>query len=59
MLGITKPKIVFCEPSNIDRVRRELNQLGLDIPVYTFLQHPNGCSVDELLIETENEEDFM
>lgn len=59
MLGLTKPKIVFCEPSNIDRVRLALQELLLDIPVYTFDESPKDGSVDELLVETGNEKDFM
>lgn len=59
MLGLTKAKIVFCEPSNIDRVRLALTQLGLDVPVFTFGQHPTERSVKELLLETGNEGDFM
>lgn len=59
MLGITLPKIVICETSNIDRVRHALDHIDLDIPIYTFDEISNEKCVNELLSETGNEEDFM
>lgn len=60
MLGLTSPKIVFCESSNIERVRLTLEQLGLlDIPVYSFDGTTNYGSMDTFLDETKTEEDFM
>lgn len=59
MLKITNPKIVFCMPTNIDRVHEALEQLGLEIPVFTFDDSPKEGSVDQLLLETENEQHFM
>lgn len=59
MLKITQPKMVFCESSNVDRVREALEQLALDLPVYLFDDNSNGLSVEDLVAETGNEEDFM
>lgn len=63
MLALTKPKIVFCDTTNIGFVREALGILGLVIPIYTFGNVENEAGdvkcVDELLIETGNEDDFL
>lgn len=58
MLRMTTPRIVFCEPTNIDCVRLALEEVGLAIPIYTFNKHETAASVDELLLATGTEKDF-
>lgn len=35
MLGQTKPKIIFCETTNIGVIKKALQEIGLDSKLYT------------------------
>lgn len=63
LLAVTKPKIIFCEATNIGLVREALNGLGMVTPIYLFGKIPDGetdvNSVDELLTVTGTEQDFV
>lgn len=59
MLGKTKPKIVFCESRNIDRVREALTQLGTSVPIFTFDGLESESNIKKLLSSTGEEKDFM
>lgn len=58
MLGLTQPKIVFCENQNINRVREALTQLGLCVPILNFDKHGLESDVERLLLPTGKEKDF-
>lgn len=55
-MGLTDPKIVFCESKNNERVRDALKQLGKCIPIYSFDE--NDKNIEELLVKTEEEINF-
>lgn len=59
MLRLTSPKIMFCEPSNVDRVLQALKETQMSIPIFTFYKHENANLVDDLLLETGSEKDFV
>lgn len=58
MLGLTQPKIVFCEKQNIDRVRDAQKQLGNCVPIYTFDKYDPENDIGTLLKETGTENVF-
>lgn len=60
MLGLTRPKLVICEANNLCYVREAINQLKLNSLVFIFDESQDGArSVDELLVKTDREEEFM
>lgn len=60
MLGQSQPKLVICETNNLGYVREAMHEHRLDIPVFLFGNGQDGArSVDELLVKTDMEEDFM
>lgn len=60
MFRITRPKLVFCDADNLDRVRRSLSDLNLTPRIFTFDQRTNHSdSVDDLLVETHEEDRFL
>ena len=58
--GITRPKIIFCDPDKLDLVQEAIKFLNLNAKVFTFLENIEGfLSVEEVLKETGNEDNFM
>lgn len=54
MLGLTQPKIVFCEQQNIDRVRDALKQLERSVPILTI----DGEDIDNILLKPKDSTNF-
>lgn len=60
MLGITKPKGVFCEVENFDVVEASLRELQNDSPIFTFEKKVAGSiSVDSFFRECINENSYQ
>lgn len=60
MLGITQPKLVFCDVDVFDLVSNCLDELGNNAKIYTFGGVSiNSCPIEVLFEETHNESDFM
>lgn len=60
MFSITKPKLVFCDEDNLDRVRESLSSINLTPRIYIFDKvNKDFHSVDDLLVETHEEHTFL
>lgn len=59
MLGITKPKLVFCDLESYHAVRKYLRQLNNGAKIYTFCgQIDESLAVNAFFIETGREAEF-
>lgn len=57
--AITRPKLVFCDGSNLDVVKEAVKELNLDCEVYTLRDHHKGVKhFDDLLQELPNGTEF-
>ncbi len=59
MLGITRPKIIFCDFNCLDVMEDSLAEIELHSPVFTILERVDSFRfLEDLLEETGNEEEF-
>lgn len=59
-LKITKPSLIFCDIEPYNHVAQAVEELGLEITVFTLNgQTGNSKSVEVLFNETGNENDFV
>lgn len=59
MLGVTKPKAVFCDMDLVEILKQCLQTLNSDVNVFTFCGSTDGTvAVSDLFAETGREEEF-
>lgn len=59
MLGQTRPKIIFCESKNIERIRSSLIEINHESRLFTFDQKLNDAEfVDDLFTPNGNDLSF-
>lgn len=61
MFGKTKPKIIFCDPSEIEKVKNVVKKLDVDCKIFTFKERVEGFQfVDDIIAAGDgNINDFM
>lgn len=60
MIQLTQPRLIFCEIKVYDLIVEVLTELNMNAKVFTLNGITgNSISVDVLLVETGNEENFM
>jgi 4-coumarate--CoA ligase len=59
MLGITHPRLIFCDSNLVGIMKRAVADLNLASPIYTLLEKIEGYGfLEDFLVETKDESDF-
>jgi acyl-coenzyme A synthetase/AMP-(fatty) acid ligase len=60
LLGITRPKVIFCDSNLIGLIKEAVEDLKLDSPICTLLEKADEHKfLEDFLVETENEHYFI
>ncbi len=60
LLGITRPKLIFCDAGLVGMMQEAIGDLKLSAPIFTLLEKVDDHEfVDDFLTETGHEEDFI
>jgi acyl-CoA synthetase (AMP-forming)/AMP-acid ligase II len=60
LLGIVKPKLIFCDSNLMGRLKEALDQTKISAPIFTLLEKIAGHGfLEDFLVESNEEADFV